>query len=138
MRADLAGVAELAPIRVVLIDDDPDVRTLLEVLFELDDRFHLVGSAPDGVRGLDLVRDLVPDAVVVDLEMPGIDGLTVIGAVRSLMLDIRVIVFSAFPDPYTLMDVLQRGADGYLDKAAAWSELLPTLAGLFHGSLQIQ
>ena len=130
-------MAEVGPIRVVLIDDDPDVRTLLEVLFDLDDRFELVGAAPDGVTGLDLVRELVPDAVVVDLEMPGIDGLRVIAAVKALELDIRIIVFSAFPDPFTLFDVLRRGADGYLDKAAAWSEVLPTLAGLFHSSLQV-
>lgn len=119
-----------------MIDDDLDVRDLLEVLFDLDERFELVGSAADGPSGIDLVRDLVPDAVVVDLELPGIDGLSVIEAVRSLALDIRVIVFSAFPDPFTLFDVLQRGADGYLNKATAWSELLPTLAGLFSGSLQ--
>lgn len=131
-------MAEPVPIRVVVIDDDLDVRQLLEVLFDLDDRFEFVGSATDGPAGIDLVHGLVPDAVVVDLELPGIDGLMVIDAVRSLALDIRVIVFSAFPDPFTLFDVLGRGADGYLDKATAWSEMLPTLAGLFHGSLQPQ
>lgn len=129
-------MAQLAPIRVLLIDDDPDVRTLLEVLFDLDDRFVLVGSAPDGESGIDLIRHLVPDAVVVDLELPGIDGIGVIAAVRALALDIRVVVFSAFPDPFTLFDVLRHGADEYINKAAAWSELLPTLAGLFHKTLQ--
>jgi DNA-binding NarL/FixJ family response regulator len=125
-------VTPLAPIRVLLVDDDPDVRTLLELLFDLDDRFVLIGSAEEGEAGIDLVRRLVPDAVVVDLELPGIDGLCVLEAVQALALDIRVVVFSAFPDPFTLLDVLRHGADGYIDKAAAWSELLPTLAGLFH------
>lgn len=123
-------------IRVVVIDDDADVRQLLEVLFDLDDRFQLVGSSVDAESGLDMVRHLVPDAVVVDLELPGCDGLSVVAAVRALELDIRIIVLSAFPDPFTLIDLLRRGADEYLNKSSAWSELLPTLVGLFHSSLQ--
>lgn len=131
-------MAKVSPIRVLLIDDDLDVRALLEVLFDLDDRFQLIASAPTGERGIALVRQTVPDAVVLDLELPGIDGLAVLEVVQALALDIRVVVFSAFPDPFTLMEVLRRGADGYINKASAWSELLPTLAGLFHGSLQMQ
>lgn len=131
-------MTRLVPIRVVLIDDDPDVRTLLEVLFELDERFLLVGSALDADRGIELVRAAVPDAVVVDLELAGGDGLGLIGSVRSLELDIRIVVLSSFPDPFTLVDVLRRGADEYLNRSTAWSELLPALASLFHGQLQAQ
>jgi DNA-binding NarL/FixJ family response regulator len=126
----------MAATRVVVIDDDVDVQELLALLFDLDDRFELVGVANTGLAGVELVRRLVPDAVVVDLELPGIDGLAVVDQVRALELDIRIIVFSAFPDPFTLLDVLRRGAHGYLNKATAWSELLPMLAGLFHDTAQ--
>ncbi len=119
--------------RIVAIDDDEDVRELLALLFALDDRFELVGMAGTGQEGIDLVCRLVPDAVVVDLDLPGMDGMAVVDHVCGLELDIRVVVFSAFPDPFTLMDVLRHGAHGYLNKATAWSELLPLLAGLFHG-----
>jgi DNA-binding NarL/FixJ family response regulator len=120
------------PARVVIIDDDEDVRELLTLMFDLDDRFELVGTAADGLAGIELVGRLVPEAVVVDLDLPGVDGLAVVDHVRDLALDIRIVVFSAFPDPFTLLEVLRHGAHGYLNKATAWSELLPMLAGLFH------
>ena len=120
-------------LRVVVIDDDEDVRELLALMFDLDEKFELVGTAATGSEGVDVVCRLVPDAVVVDLELPGMDGLAVVDHVRELELDIRIVVFSAFPDPFTLLEVLRHGAHGYLNKATAWSELLPMLAGLFHG-----
>src|SRR5207244_10558811 len=124
----------MAVTRVVVVDDDVDVRDLLTVMIELDERFELVGVATTGTDAIDVVRRAVPDAVIVDLDLPDLDGFGVIDAVVALALDIRVVVFSAFPDPFTLVDVLAHGADGYVDKAAAWSELLPAVAGLFHAT----
>lgn len=129
-------VDQPAAVRVVVIDDDENVRELLLLMFDLDERFELVGTAANGLDGVDLVCRLVPDAVVVDLDLPGLDGLAVIDRVRDLELDIRIVVFSAFPDPFTLLEVLGHGAHAYLNKANAWSELLPVLAGLFHGTPQ--
>jgi len=121
-----------SPARVVIIDDDEDVRELLSLMFDLDDRFELVGTAGNGRDGIELIDRVVPEAVVVDLELGGVDGLAVVDHVRDVGLDMRVVVFSAFPDPFTLFEVLRHGAHGYLNKATAWSELLPMLAGLFH------
>jgi DNA-binding NarL/FixJ family response regulator len=119
-----------APHRIVIIEDDSDVRSLLEVMIDLDDRFELVGTAADGHAGVAIVRDLDPDAVILDLEMPGLTGLDTLGMIGSISPRARIVVFSAFPDPITLMDVLRLGADAYLDKATAWKELLPTVVGL--------
>ena len=116
--------------RVVVIDDDPDVCALLEVLFDVDDRFDLVGVAGDGRSGVAIVDDLEPDAVVVDLDLPEIDGLEAIAEIHARQPGTHIVVFSAFPDPFTLLDVLRSGADSYLDKATAWAELVPTVAGL--------
>lgn len=124
--------AAASAIRVVVVDDDEDVRDLLTLMFDLDERFELVGVAAEGQDGIDTVCRLVPDVVVVDLDLPGVDGLAVVDFVVALELDIRVVVFSAYPDPFTLLEVLRHGAHGYLDKANAWAELLPMIAGLFH------
>jgi len=116
--------------RIVVIDDDPDVSALLALLFEVDDRFDLVGVAADGRNGIDIVTELEPDAVVVDLDLPEANGLDVIVEIRADLPETRIVVFSAYPDPYTLLDALRCGADSYLDKATAWAELVPTVAGL--------
>ena len=116
--------------RIVVIDDDPDVSALLALLFEVDDRFDLVGVAADGRNGIDIVSELEPDAVVVDLDLPEANGLDVIVEIHADLPDTRIVVFSAYPDPYTLLDALRCGADSYLDKATAWAELVPTVAAL--------
>ena len=123
-------MAESHPHSVLVIDDDPDVRSLIEVLFELDDRFDVVATVADGRSGVAAATELRPDVVVVDLELPDIDGLAVVAEVRANVPDARVVVFSAFPDPFTLIEVLRSGAHTYLDKATAWAELVPTVAGL--------
>ena len=121
----------MRPWRVVVIEDDDEVLGLLEVLFELDGRFEVVGTAASGDTGAAMVADLQPDVVILDLELPRVSGLSTLPVLRATAPDTRVVVFSAFADPMTLVDVLQLGADDYLDKATTWSELLPTIAALF-------
>jgi DNA-binding NarL/FixJ family response regulator len=117
-------------LRLLLIEDDADVRTLLEVMIEHDDRFELVGTAADGALGVSEAARLAPDAIVLDLELPELHGLEAIPLLRRQAPGSRIVVFSAFPDPFTLFDVVRLGADAYVDKATTWSELLPTLAAV--------
>lgn len=114
----------------MIVEDDEEVRLLLEIMLELDERFELIGAATDGHAGVAMVSERQPDAVILDLDLPGLTGLDAIGLMGIRSPETRILVFSAFPDPVTLIDVLLLGADGYLDKASAWSELLPTLANL--------
>lgn len=114
---------------VVLIDDDEDVAVLVETMLRLDDRFRLVGSARTADDGIALVRDLQPDVIVLDLHLPERDGIEVLPILRRVG-RCPIVVFSAFPDPYTLLTAVEHGADGYVDKGRAWQELLPTLVQL--------
>jgi DNA-binding NarL/FixJ family response regulator len=116
------------PWSVVIADDDEDLRDLMEVILRIDARFDPVGSVSNGNAAVTMVREARPDAVVLDLQMPGLDGLGAVRAIRAENPDICIIVLSAFPDPYTLADVISLGADLYLDKAKAFAELLPSLA----------
>jgi DNA-binding NarL/FixJ family response regulator len=115
------------PYRVLLVDDDEAVRDLIEMMLDIDDRFRIVGIAATGIDGVSLAARLQPDVVVLDLQMPFMDGLTAITQLRKRAPAARIVVFSAFPDTYTLVDVVSRGAHAYLDKAAAWFELVPTM-----------
>lgn len=118
------------PLRVLLVDDDVEVRGLLEVVLEGDERFEVVGQAEDGAVGLALAVALRPDVVVLDLMMPGVDGFAALPRLRQALPAARIVVVSAFPDPYTLLDAVKLGADGYIDKSRVWCELVPTLTGL--------
>jgi DNA-binding NarL/FixJ family response regulator len=115
---------------VVLVEDDDEVRDLIQLLFELDGRFDVADAVDDGQAGIDAVRRHRPSAVVLDLHLPTISGIEAIGAMRHSSPESRIVVFSSFPDPFTLLDVLGHGADSYLDKATAWNELVPVVAEL--------
>jgi len=118
------------PRRVLLVDDDVEVRGLLEVVLGGDDRFDVVGQAADGAEALELAESRRPDVVVIDLLMPRMDGFAVLPRLRRALPESRIVVVSAFPDPYTLLDAVRLGADGYIDKSRVWCELVPTLVGL--------
>src|SRR5437660_10370229 len=118
------------PIRAVLVDDVEEVRALVRIRLELDGRVEVVGEAGDGMTAAAVVAETRPDVVVLDLDMPEMDGLRAIPVMRAASPASRVLVLSAFPDPYTLVDVLARGADSYLDQGAALAELVPTLVTL--------
>lgn len=115
------------PARVVIIDDDEDFRAFLEVMLDEDDRFAVVGTAGDGAEGVSLAARLLPDVIVLDLQMPVLDGMAALPMLRRRVPEARIVVVSAFPDLVTLMDLLDRGADLYLDKSRAWEEFIPAL-----------
>ena len=116
--------------RVLVVDDDADIHPLIEVMFEIEGRFEVVGHAHDGQEAIELADTLRPDAVVLDLSMPGgMDGLEALPQLRRLLPESRIVVFSVFPEGLTLVRVLSAGGDAYLNKASAW-ELVPVLVQL--------
>ena len=116
--------------RVLVVDDDEDIRVLIEAVIGLDPRFQLVGLAANGAEGVALAARERPAVVVLDLQMPTMDGLVALPLIRKCAPDAKVVVFSAFPDPYTLVEVVTQGADAYLDKSRVYAELVPTLLTL--------
>jgi DNA-binding NarL/FixJ family response regulator len=125
--------------RVVVIDGDGDVRDLLEAMLGVADGLHLVAVAADVETGLARVAEAQPDVVVLDLDLPegegeGGEGIPAVARLRAACPGSRIVVFSAFPDPLTLVEVLRRGADEYLDKARAWADLVPTIELLCAGA----
>lgn len=115
--------------RVLVVDDDPDVHPLLEVMFETDGRFSLVGQAGDAGTALALADRHRPHAVLLDLSLGETEGWAVLPELRRRLPEARILVFSAFPEPVTLVQALGAGADAYLNKASAW-ELIPVLEQL--------
>jgi DNA-binding NarL/FixJ family response regulator len=121
------GQAEEKGPRVVVIDSDGDIRDLLEAMLDVAEEFRLVKVFADAELGLEEVAARQPDAVVLDLDDPELDGMETIDRLREAAPAARIVVISNFPDPLTLLEALRHGADEYLDKARAWADVLPTI-----------
>jgi DNA-binding NarL/FixJ family response regulator len=103
-------------IRVLLCDDVAMLRELLRYELEEDDELVVVGEADNGLDGVRLVNELQPDVVVLDLAMPGLDGLEALVLMREAAQPPKVVVNSGF-DASTMRErVLALGADEYLEK----------------------
>jgi DNA-binding NarL/FixJ family response regulator len=111
-------------IHVLVVDDHPVVRTGLAQLLDEADDIALVGMAEDGEGALAIVRAEHPDVVLMDLEMPGIDGIEATRRVREERPGTQVVVLTSFSDPERILDALDAGAIGYLLKGADPDELL--------------
>lgn len=112
-------------IRIVLVDDQPIVRTGLRALAERDGDITVVGEAGNGEDGLGLVRELLPDVVLMDVRMPGMDG---VEATRRIVADERlrqagVLVLTTFDEDEHVFGAIRAGAAGYLLKDVAPEDL---------------
>jgi DNA-binding NarL/FixJ family response regulator len=116
-------------IRVTLADDQALVRMGLRVLIEDTDDIDLVGEARDGVAALAGIRDLRPDVALLDIRMPGMDGLAVLAAVTAdpALADTRVVVLTTFALDEYVFTALSAGASGFLVKDADPTELLQAI-----------
>lgn len=126
-----------SPVRVVVVDDHDDLRLLLRTLLQIDGRFELVGEAADGDRGFRAIADTSPDLVILDLAMPGIDGLELLDMCRQQWPHLPIVaVLSGFNRAVMGPVAMERGAVGYLEKGIlTGTEILDELWSLWqeHG-----
>jgi DNA-binding NarL/FixJ family response regulator len=124
----LTAAAATGRIRVLLADDVADLRLVLRISLELDGRFEIAGEAADGIEAIRLAAELLPDAIVLDLAMPGMDGLEAASEILRRSPATKVLVFSAFDSSEMARPALERGAVGYLEKGTDLSEVAERLA----------
>ncbi|RNL77822.1 response regulator [Nocardioides marmorisolisilvae] len=111
------------PIRVVLADDHPVVLGGLRALLESLGTYDVVGEATDGEQAVRAVAEHEPDVVLMDIRMPGIDGLEATARVRAANPGTAVLVLTMFDDDDTVFAAMRAGAQGYLLKGAAQDEI---------------
>lgn len=113
------------PVRLIVVDDHPVVRDGIKGMLSRDDRIAVVGEAGDGIEALAQVRRLDPDLVLMDLRMPGGDGVSAIRALRELSpVRPRVLVLTTYDTDRDIHTAIDAGADGYLLKATPRAELI--------------
>ena len=116
--------------RDVIADDTPDVRALLRYTLDLDGRFEVVAQAADGIEAVEAVVNERPDAVVLDLAMPVLDGLEAITRILAASPTTRIVVLSGFDARQMADEAMRRGAHAYLEKGSTFTELTTLLADL--------
>ena len=107
----------------MIVDDQPMVRSGLSAFLSVADDFELVGEAENGIQALRLCADAQPDVVLMDLMMPGMDGVAATRAILERFPDVRVIALTSFPQDQLVQEVLQAGALSYLLKNVGVDEL---------------
>jgi two-component system, NarL family, nitrate/nitrite response regulator NarL len=120
-------------VSVVVADDHPLFREGIERAVRERPELELVGSAKDGREALALVRDLQPVVVVLDLRLPGLDGLQILNAIRRDELPTRVLILSASGDAELVYRAVQGGAAGYFRKEADRQTILDAISAAARG-----
>lgn len=117
----------MKPIRTVLIDDAVELRYLIARALAASGRFEVVGHASDGREGIDVVTELRPELVLLDLSMPVMDGLEALPHLRRQVPEAKIVVLSGHPDSLAADRAFQGGATAYVEKGASPTLLVETL-----------
>lgn len=125
-------------IRLLVVDDHPVVRDGLVMVLGTQPDFAVVGEAGDGAQAVEQACAVMPNVILLDLEMPGVDGLSALHLLRQRAPDVRVIVFTAFDTDERIIKAVQAGAKGYLLKGAPRAELFEAIRVVAAGGSLLQ
>ncbi|MFF0747444.1 response regulator [Streptomyces sp. NPDC004111] len=127
-----------SPIRVLLVDDHQVVRRGLRTFLEVQDDIEVVGEAGDGAEGVAQVESLRPDVVLMDIKMPGTDGIEALRKLRELANPARVLIVTSFTEQRTVVPALRAGASGYVYKDVDPEALAGAIRSVHAGHVLLQ
>ena len=126
------------PIRVLLVDDQKLMREGLRVLLELEQSLEVAGEAADGQAALEAFEALQPDVVLMDIRMPGMDGVEATWRLRERWPQARIIILTTFDDDEYVFEGLRAGALGYLLKDVSGQELAEAVRTVAAGGALVE
>jgi len=118
---------------VVIVEDDPPVRENLEALVRTDDRLRLLGAFASAEEALREIPGLHPDLVVMDINLPRMDGIECVARLKLLLPRVQVLMLTVYEDDNSIFRALKAGANGYLVKRDVSEKLLEALQDVQHG-----
>ncbi|WP_438489694.1 response regulator transcription factor [Streptomyces sp. S186] len=121
------------PIRVIVADDQAAVRDGLVTIIDHEPDIDVVGAAADGATAVDLARRLNPAVVLMDLRMPGVDGIAATRTLTALDPAPAVLVLTTYADDASVVGALQAGAAGYLTKSAGRAQIVSAITATADG-----
>lgn len=121
-------------IRVILVDDQDMIRLGLRAILDRADGVTVVGEAADGLAAVDVVAGTPADVVMMDIRMPGIDGVEATRRIRTVMpAEPKIVMLTTFDQDDLVFQALRAGANGYLSKAAGPAELIAAITDVASG-----
>ena len=135
--ARMTGAPGPGPIRVLIADDQRVVRDGLRMLVGLIDDVEVVGTACDGAEAVRLAEEHRPDVVLMDLRMPGTDGIAATAELRQRLPSARVLVLTTYADEDAIVPALQAGARGYLTKDASAEQIEAAIHAVHAGQTHL-
>jgi len=120
-------------IRVLIADDHPIMRDGIAVALESSPDMDVVGQAADGAEAIVRFRELRPDVALIDLQMPGVDGLQAIHTISAEFPQARIIVLTSYPGDARVKRALTLGANAYMLKTATRDEILGAIRSVMNG-----
>ena len=130
-------MSEAELIRVMIVDDHPVMRSGLQDVLEASGRFEVVGQAEDGQEAVDVVEGLNPDVIIMDVIMPGKDGIEACREIMYRLPDVRVMILTASTEEDAVVEAIAAGATGYLQKYSRPEELVQTVADVAQDRLRM-
>jgi len=124
-------------IKVLIVDDHQVVRQGLRTFLELQEDVVVVGEAGDGKTAVELVRQLEPDVVLMDLVMPHLDGIAATQQVKSLRANVKVIALTSFTEDDKVFPAIQAGASSYLLKDVSPDDLVEAIRAAYQGEARL-
>ncbi|MFK0098154.1 MULTISPECIES: response regulator transcription factor [unclassified Streptomyces] len=125
-------------IRVLLVDDHQVVRRGLRTFLEIQDDIEVVGEAADGAEGVARTEELRPDVVLMDIKMPGTDGIEALRRLRELENPAKVLIVTSFTEQRTVVPALRAGASGYVYKDVDPDALAGAIRSVHAGHVLLQ
>ncbi|HJP65673.1 MAG TPA: response regulator transcription factor [Actinomycetota bacterium] len=122
-------------ISVLVVDDHRMFAEAIEMLLAGQDGIEILGTATTGEEAVDLASRQAPDVVLMDIDLPGIDGIETTKRVRQVAPGAQVIIITAFQEPGTIAAAIQAGASGYVPKTKAADELLTVIRSAAAGEM---
>jgi DNA-binding NarL/FixJ family response regulator len=116
-----------SPISILLVEDHALMRRGMRSQFALESDFVVVGEAADGMQAVELAQQLEPDLVLMDIDLPLMDGITATQQIKSNCLTSHVLALTAFDQDSQVIGMLAAGADGYCLKSMEWEQLIAVI-----------
>ncbi|MET8750627.1 response regulator transcription factor [Streptomyces sp. NPDC004667] len=134
----MAEVSGPRRVRVLLVDDHQVVRRGLRTFLEVQEDIEVVGEAADGEEGIARAEELRPDVILMDVKMPGTDGIEALRRLRGLANPARVLIVTSFTEQRTVVPALRAGAAGYLYKDIDPDALAGAIRSVHAGHVLLQ